>query len=735
LHSLCAACTLCAIVRTNADPATWGSAVGFAVGVDIGGTFTDVSMVAEDGNVYTAKSPSTPKDLTEGLLDALRLVADQVGLSLAELLERTDKFAHGTTQTSNVIFTWVGATVGLITTQGFADELLIMRARGRVAGLGLAHRRHLRATDKPPQIVPRHRIVEIAERVDRTGAVLVAARRVDIEAAVRSLLDQGVDSIAICLLWAQENPQHELLVESVVHDLAPNIHVSLSHQLAPVVGEYERAATAVVNAFVAPTVDTYLHQLEARLRDLRLRTPLLVLQSSGGVMTVRDTVPIHTIESGPAAGMVAVRELSAELDAPNIVATDVGGTTFKVGLLVDREWGFSKETIINQYSLILPMIDLVSIGAGGGSIAWADDGRLRVGPQSAGADPGPACYAWGGTEPTVTDADLVLGFLNPDRFLSGRFPLHRDLAERAIKRHVADPIFGGDVVAAAAAIRRVVDAQMADLVRKTTIERGYDARNFTMVAYGGAGPLHAADYGQHIGINTIVVPHSATAYSAYGAAISDIGKFAQRSVPRSFLTNNARLEVAYEHLEAESRDLVTRQSLHAEDISVVRWADMRYERQLHDVRVNPRGEADGHPVAERLTDAFISRYRELYGSQAVLARARPVLLRIGVEVTGRIERPPLAPMPLSGPEPSGGLAGPRRMFWPDSGTWIATPTFDSMRLAAGNRVAGRAVIEQPGTTILIPAGWEAEIDRLGNTILRCRRSTEAVTAGLPGGFG
>ena len=301
----------------------------FILGVDVGGTFTDVCAVSDRGDVFTAKAPSTPRDLTQGVLDGLKLVASDAGLSLPRLLASTVKFAHGTTQTSNVIFTWLGTPTGLITTQGFADEILIMRARGRVAGVGLAARRHLRATSKPPQIVPRHRIAEIRERVDYRGRVLVAAERADITEAVDRLLSNGVESIAVSLLWAHENPAHELLVEEVIRQRAPGIHVTLSHRLAPVVGEYERAATAVVNAFVAPTVEQYLTRLGALLSDLGLAVPLLVLQASGGVMTAQDTVPLHTVESGPAAGMMAVRELSQAVGLPNLIAVDVGGTTFK----------------------------------------------------------------------------------------------------------------------------------------------------------------------------------------------------------------------------------------------------------------------------------------------------------------------------------------------------------------------------------------------------------------------
>ena len=689
----------------------------YIVGLDIGGTFTDVSAVnVGTGAIHTAKARSTPWDLIEGLVEGLALVAEQAGLTTEELLADTEKFAHGTTQTSNVVFTWVGAKTGLITTRGFADEILIMRARGRVAGLGLADRRHLRATEKPPQIVPRHLIAEASERVDHRGRVLVPLSRAEAERVVTELLDKGVESIAVSLLWGHENPEHELLIEEVIKDLAPGMHVSLGHKLARVAGEYERASTAVINAFVAPTVERYLERLVERMAQLKLRAPLLILQASGGVNSAEETVPIKTIESGPAAGMVAVKALMDTVGYQNVIATDVGGTTFKVGLLVDGEWSVTQETIINQYSLLIPMIDLVSIGAGGGSIAWVDDTRLRIGPLSAGGDPGPACYGWGGTKPTVTDADLVLGFLNPDRFLSGRLALSRELAEAAIKEHVADPLFGGDVIKAAAGIRLIVDSQMGDLVRKATIERGHDPRDFVLIAYGGAGPLHASGYSRGIGVGTILVPQAATGFSAYGAASSDIQHSIQRSVRAGLLEDASALAQAYQELEDEARGLVERQNVAPEQITSSRWAEMRYERQLHDVRVQCK-DVPEEQVSDSLREAFVERYQALYGAAASLPNAAAQLLRIGVDVVGAIAKPSVDEYELHGEDASHARTDTRRVFWPELMEWLETPIYDGTKLLPGNVLQGAAIIEQPGTTIVVPPGATSVVDRFGNNVI------------------
>jgi N-methylhydantoinase A len=692
--------------------------VAYIVGVDIGGTFTDVALVdVASGATATAKTRTTPADLTVGVLEALELAAAAAGLGLSELLAATAKLAHGTTLTSNLMFTWTGARTGLLATRGFGDEILVMRARGRVAGLGLAERRHYRATDKPHRIVPPELIEEVGERVDHHGRTLVPLSRAEAERAVDALLARGVESVAVALLWSPANPAHELLLEQVLAERAPGVAVSVSHRLAPVLGEYERTATTVVSAYVGPTVGAYLEGLAARLRQRGLRRPLLVLQANGGVAQVEETVPINTIESGPAAGMVAAKALMDAAGHRDVIATDVGGTTFKVGLLVAGEWAYAPEAIVNQYTLLIPMIDLVSIGAGGGSVAWVDETRLRVGPRSAGAEPGPACYGGGGTEPTVTDADLVLGFLDPGRFLGGRLPLRPELAEQAIRERIADRLFGGDVERAAAGIRRVVDAQMADLVRKMSIERGHDPRGFVLLAYGGAGPLHAAAYARHVGVREVIVPPAATVFSALGAAASDIRHSLQRSAPGQLPDDLAPIAAAYASLEADARALLARQGIPSERVRLRRWADMRYARQLHDVRVPVPGGAIGAAFADAVRLAFTERYAALYGASAVLENIPVRLLRLGVEAVGVMDKP-VQPLPEpTGPDPTAAEERPRPVHWPEAGQRLSTRVYDGLRLRPGNALDGPALVELPGTTIAVPPGDRAAIDRFGNTVI------------------
>lgn len=691
----------------------------YIVGVDIGGTFTDVSVIDRSNRrEVVAKAPTTPHDLLQGLTDALGRAADHLGLGLRDLLRSCERFSHATTQTTNVMFTWRGgSTVGLLTTRGFADELLIMRARGRVAGKGLVERRHLRATDKPLQIVPRERIAEVAERVDRSGRVLEPLDREQVRAEVRRLLGQGVDTFAVSLLWSHQNPSHEEAVREVIHEEAPGAHVSLSSSIAPLTGEYERTSTAVVNAYVAPTLERYLERLEDRLSSEGLQVPILVFQAGGGVSDIASTLPVATIESGPAAGMVAVQKLSQVIGQPDIIATDVGGTTFKVGLLVDGRWSMASETVINQYALLSPMIDIASIGAGGGSIAWVDSGRLRIGPESAGAAPGPACYGWGGERPTVTDADALLGYLSPDRPLSGQVALRLDLAEKAMGAHVAEPLFDGDVTAAAAGVRRVVDAQMGDLIRKATLERGFDPRRFILAAYGGAGPVHAASYARAAGVRNILVPLSATAFSAFGAVLSDAVRTVQRSVPPEVASHDGRLNQLYADVTDTAVTALTAQGIAEDNVQVLRWADMRYERQLHDVRVLLPGPAPEGGLLEHMAHAFAERYAELFGTTATLADSAPRVLRIGVDAVASSGVMPHFADEVGVDGAPAPVLSHRDVYWPETGEWMSTAVHDGDSLDVGTVLAGPAVVEQPGTTIVIPPEATAVVDRARNLLI------------------
>jgi N-methylhydantoinase A len=683
----------------------------YTVAVDIGGTFTDVVVIEQaSGRAVAGKALTTPDDLQRGVLDGLRDAAVGLELDMAGLLARTERMVHATTQSSNAVFAFSGARTAVLATRGFGDTLTIMRATGRVAGLSVFERHHYRMTEKPRLIADERDIFEIAERMDHQGAVVTPLDEDAVRDAARRIRDAGYEAVAVAFLFSHKNAAHERRAGELLREALPRAYVSLSAEVAPVMGEYERSATALFNAYVGPVIESYVRRLEATLREAGLRQKLLIVQANGGVATAAQTVPIFTIESGPAAGVVGAAEIASTLKLPKVLATDVGGTTFKVAIVEQGRWAYAKETVLNQYQLRLPMIDVASIGAGGGSIAWVDGRRLRIGPQSAAAKPGPACYGLGGEAPTVTDADVVLGYVSPDRFLGGRMKLHPGLAAAAIRERVAKPLFGGDVLAAAAGIRKVIDSQMADLIRKSTLERGYDPREFVMMAYGGAGPVHAASYAEHVGVREVIIPFFATVHSAYGAAKSDVRFSLQHSHPLVLPAAPSRVEQIYAAMEAEGARRLAEADAPKASRRYERWVEARYRRQVHHLRVAAPARVDDAGL-ERIAADFEAEYERLFGKGAALRDAGIELVNYGVDAVG------VTPQ-ANARFPEGGKAKPageRLSYCPRKNEMMATPVYDGPGLAVGTRLAGPAIIEHPGTTIVVLSGQQAHIDSFRHT--------------------
>ncbi|WP_421998598.1 hydantoinase/oxoprolinase family protein [Reyranella sp.] len=684
----------------------------YTIAVDIGGTFTDVIAIDNrNGHTVMGKALTTPADLQQGVMDGLANAADNLSTSVRDLLQRTDRMVHATTQSSNAVFAFTGACTAVLTTRGFGDTLTIMRAAGRVAGLSVFERHHYRATSKPRLLVDERDIVEISERVDADGDVVTPLDELQVARTARSLVEQGYEAVAVAYLFSHQNPAHERRTAEIIRREAPHLYVSVSADIAPVMGEYERSATALFNAYVGPVIDSYLARLERTLAEAGLRQKLLIVQANGGLATVAQTVPIYTIESGPAAGVVGAAHMAARLGHPKVIATDVGGTTFKVAVIEGGAWSYNTQTVLNQYQLRLPMIDVASIGAGGGSIAWVDGGRLRIGPKSASSYPGPACYGLGGSEPTVTDADVALGYIDPDNFLGGRMKLYRDRALEAIREKVADPLFGGDVLAAAAGIRRVVDSQMADLIRKCTLERGHDPRDFVMMAYGGAGPVHAASYGAEAGAAKVLVPYFATVHSAYGAALSDIRFSLQFSEPIVLPNDPTRIEAIFAGMERQGAEALARADVPEGRRRYDRWVEARYRRQVHQLRIPAPAVVDAAAVGQ-LAAAFEKEYERLFGPGSGLTDAGIELINYGVDAVGVVDKAPWKE------EAPGGTAAPssmRDVWCPRRKAMVRTPIYDGPSLPPGTHLEGPAVIEHPGTTIVVLAGQSADIDAFRHT--------------------
>lgn len=685
----------------------------YVVAVDIGGTFTDSVVIdGETGKAHAGKALTTPDRLVDGIMAALIDAGEGMGVSLEALLQNTERFVHATTQSTNALLTHTGARTAVLTTRGFGDTMVIMRGNGRVAGLSVWARHHYRMTQRPRLLVDERDIFEVSERIDGHGAEIVAVDPAEIRQIAARIRAAGYRSVAVCFLFSYLNPDHEQQVRTLLQAELPGVYLTLSSDVAPVLGEYERSATAVVNSYVGPVITGYLDALQATLTGGGLVADVHIVQANGGVTKLSQTVPVYTVESGPAIGVVGSGYVAQQIGRRNVIATDVGGTTFKVALIEDGRWGYTRDTVINQYTLRFPMVDIASIGAGGGSIAWVDGARLQVGPMSAQADPGPACYGLGGQDPTVTDADVVLGYIAPEAFLGGRMPLRRDLAERAIRERVADRLFGGDLIAAAAGIRSVIDNQMADLIRKVTLERGRDVREFAMLAYGGAGPCHAASYGLEAGVREIVVPYLATVHSAFGAATSDI-RFSEQTSESMVLPQPAhRLAAVYGRLEAKAAAQLDAAQVPEVRREFHRWVEARYRRQVHFVRIPfPGGDVTAAAI-DAAAAAFEQAYERLYGPGSAYREAGIEFVNYGVDAVGLVEKPGLNP---AAPVPAAALKGERPVYCQERRRFVESPVYDGTRLAPGSELAGLAIIEHPGTTILVLRGQRARIDESRNT--------------------
>jgi N-methylhydantoinase A len=697
------------------------------LGVDIGGTFTDLAVMTADGSVATTKAPTTPGRLDEGVFAALERYAETSGTTLRELLADVASFSHGTTQATNALIERKGAKTGLITTRGFGDTLFVQRLIGMTAGmppggLGWYSRRRY-----PDPIVPRRLVREVPERIDQSGAVLLELDEDATRRAVDELLAEGVEAFAVSLLWSFRNPSHEQRIAEIIRQADGDRFVTLSSELSPVIGEYERTATTALNSYLAPVVIGYLEKLEGRLRENGFSGVFTVLNSIGGVMSATDAArrAVLLLASGPTGGVIGSNHVARELGHQNVITTDMGGTSFDVGLIVDGRPVVAPVTEVAKYHVTPPMIDITAIGAGGGSIATVEDGLLRVGPESAGADPGPVAYGRGGERVTVTDADIVLGILDPKFFLGGRMPLDRERAARAIEEQVAVPL-GLTVDEAAAGIRRVVDEQMADTVRELTVGRGHDPRDFVLYAYGGAGPAHCASYGAELGVREIVVAATSMVQSAFGALLSDIHHSAERSLllsggggPTDPWTgiDPAVLAAEFEALESRCRDSLTADGVAPENSEFARSVDIRYRSQTHSLII-PCGDDVGTQAGViALVEGFERTYEATYGQGAGFREAGIEITTFRVEGTGLTAKPQLARLEAStngGPRPM----ATRSVYDAGRGERYDAPVYEWSELSPGHVLDGPTIFEHPETTVFVGPDQRVEMDSHGNLIIR-----------------
>ncbi len=694
----------------------------FTIGVDIGGTFTDVVLLADDGSVVTSKAPTTPADFSGGVLDALAEAAAAIGVERPELLGRTDLIKHGSTVATNALITRGGVTVGFLTTRGFEDTTLIMRAVGRVDGLPDEEVRKVTSITKPEPLVPPERIRGVPERIDAEGAVIVPLDREAARAAIAELIGDGaepaVDAIAVSLLHAWRNPEHERAIRDLIAEADPDgrIFCSLGSDLSQVAGEYARANTAIANAFVGPTVRRYLASLESRVRAEGFAGRILVMQGNGGLTSHALASPISTLQSGPAGGMLASATMSDKLGHPRAITADMGGTSFDVGIVDGGYWRYASEPIFERFRILQPITDITSIGAGGGTMARVDEttGRLIVGPESAGARPGPVCYGLGGEVPTVTDADLVLGYIDPAYFLGGRRALDLERARAAIEERIARPL-GLDVHEAAAGIVRIVDSKMSDLIRREVIRSGRLPQDFVLYAFGGASPVHAVGYARDLGVPSIIVFPTSPVFSAFGVAAADLvhTRVATRSyaLPLPAADLNADLDA----LEASLAEELGQDGLD-EAPEFRRYVTLQFRRQSSGEEIPLPWDRFSDERIAALPAIFSEHYERLYGSGVAYAEAGLDIAGLRVDAVGRVAKPELAPgdAPGSGrpPEPKG-----ERQAWFGRG-FRPTPVFDEDRLGPGSRLDGPAIVESPFTTVVIPPGAALTVDDYRNLVIR-----------------
>lgn len=698
------------------------SGSGFIVGVDTGGTFTDIVVMSEAGEIWTAKAPTTPDDFSRGVMDALGEAANVVGIERGQLLGRTALFKHGSTVATNALITHSGVKVGFITTNGFEDTTEIMRAIGRVDGLSEEEIRHVTWVTKPEPIVPRERIMGVRERIDYLGQEIVPVNRGDVMAAIRRLIDEEkVEAIAVSLLHAWANPRHEEEIRSLALEADPSrqVYWSFGSALSQVAGEYARANTAIINSYLGPTVERYLKDLENKLRGDGLKGLFLIMQGNGGAAHREHVSAIANLQSGPAGGMIASSYVAGLLKHKNVITTDMGGTSFDVGLITEGYWRYAQEPIVERFRILQPIIDIESIGAGGGTIARVDKetGRLLVGPKSAGASPGPVCYDAGGEEVTVTDADLALGIIDPHYFLGGRKTLNKKKAQKAIEEKIARPL-GLKVTEAAAGIYDIVNAKMSDLIRRQVVRTGYLPEEFVIYAFGGAGPVHAAGFAAELGVKKIYIFSTSPVFSAFGAAAADVIHTRVMSCQYLLPADPGVLNKRLESIEGDLHEIMTGEGFRSGQLEFRRFFTMRYRRQTAGVELPLAWDRFSAKRLAELQAIFEKKYEELYGVGAGYTKAGIEISEIRVDAVGLVAKPRLKPRRSRKGNLASARKGKREIFFtrPER-RLIDTQVYDYTLLGAGARVKGPAVIELPFTTTLVPPGFRVTVDNYLNLVM------------------
>ncbi len=683
----------------------------YKLGIDVGGTFTDL-FLAGDGEVETYKVLSTPHDPSIGVLDGLQAIAKAKGVGARDFIGDVATIVHGTTVTTNAVLTRRGARTGLLTTSGVRDALEMRR--------GIREKQYDNRYQNVEPLVPRFLRLPVRERVDWRGRQTQPIELDDVREAVRTLKKADVAAVAICFLNSFANPEHELAAAEIVREEMPGAFVSVSAELLPTIRFYNRISTTALDAYSGPVLERYLSSLTRRLKEAGFGGVLLIMQSSGGVALPEATAkrPATTLLSGPAGGPNAAVAVTRTLGHDGCLLVDMGGTSFDASLVQKGVLELRTTGEIGRLRTALPMLDIATIGAGGGSIGHIDSGGLlRMGPESAGADPGPACYGRGGQRPTCTDANVVLGYLDPGFFAGGGMQLDKEAARRAVETDIAKPL-GLDAERAAVGMYRVINTNMAHGVREITVRRGLDPREFPLVVAGGAGSVHACMIAAELEIPKIVVPAVASVLCAAGMLMTDLAHdFARSLVSPVDALEPDRLESVVASLEAEGQALLEQEGVPTERISHQVSLDLRYLKQYHEVTVPVPRQAVKEADWDAIAKLFHGEHDRLYGYELSQEGTRLEIINVRVRSVGSVDKPALARCEHGSADASAALKGRRRAFVPEREAFEEIPVYDGHRLLAGNTIDGPALIERTDTTLFVSAMYRASVDEHATCVL------------------
>ena len=688
----------------------------YRLGIDAGGTFTDFVLADKSGNIKIYKTPSTPDDPIKAIEDGLKIISEDLEINPSDIISQSDLCINGTTVGLNALIQHKGSPVGLICTEGHEDSIEIR--------LGHKEDGYRYDPDYPPAVMlsPRFLRKGIRERILSNGKVKISINEDDVREACKIFVDEGVNSIAISFIWSVLNPSHEIIAEKIVREMMPNAFITVGSRLYPQIREYTRTSTAVTNAYLSPTLKSYVSAINEYFISLGGENNVRYFQSNGGLATgeVMTDRSVYAINSGPASAPIAGLSIANPFKYKNVITVDMGGTSFDITLTKGGSTNLNKNVDFLRYRIGVPMIHVETLGAGGGSIAWIDEmGLLQVGPQSAGANPGPACYSKGGEKPTVSDANLVLGYLNPDGLIGGKLPLNYENAFNSIEKNIAKPL-GIEVEKAAYGIFTIVNSNMVNGIRRVTVERGYDPRDFVLVAGGGATGAHITALAKEMGIDTVIVSKLSSGLCAYGQIISDVKYNYMATIPTRLDSIKAaeKINKTFKEIESKGIEHLNKDGFEEKKINTYRSLEMRYVGQIHECTVNIDFFEITEETLENIKEAFHNRHEELY---TYSEKDSPVeLVNIESTIYGRIDRPNYSELENKG-QINDALKISRNLIFSEKGNSLKTPVYDGNKLSPGNLIDGPAVVEEDTTTLVIENGWFLELHKSGTYIIKRKK--------------